>query len=68
MPMMALNQCTKQRIDSGILYVDVDLDCVVRSMGQSVPIKSAKYSLNGSMLTIEVVPDMESILRDVLRK
>jgi len=66
--MMSINQCTKQRIENGILYMDVDLDCVVRSMGQSVPIKSAKYSLNGSMLTIEVVPDMESILRDVLKK
>ncbi len=65
--MMALNQCAKQRIDSGILYVEVDLDCVVRSMGH-VPIKSAKYSLNGSMLAIEVVPDMESILRDVMKK
>ncbi len=66
--MMSINQCAKQRIENGILYVNVDLDCVVRSMGQSVPIKSAKYSLNGSTLTIEVVPDMESILRDVLKK
>jgi hypothetical protein len=66
--MMSINQCARQRIDNGILYVDVDLDCVVRSMGQSIPIKSSKYSLNGSTLTIEVVPDMESILREVMRK
>jgi len=67
MPMMSIN-CTRQRIDSGILYVDVDLDCVVRSMTQSIPIKSSKYSLNGSTLTIEVVPDMESILREVIKR
>jgi len=66
--MMSINQCARQRIDNGILYVDVDLDCVVRSMTQSIPIKSSKYSLNGSTLTIEVVPDMESILREVMRK
>jgi hypothetical protein len=66
--MMSINQCTKQRIENGVLYLDVDLDCVVRSMGQSVPIKSSKYALNGSTLTIEVVPDIESILRDVMKK
>jgi hypothetical protein len=66
--MMSINQCTKQRIENGVLYVDVDLDCVVKSMGQSIPIKSSRYSLNGSTLTIEVVPDIESILRDVMKK
>jgi len=66
--MMSINQCTKQRVDNGVLYVDVDLDCVVKSMGQSIPIKSSRYSLNGSTLTIEVVPDIESILRDVMKK
>jgi len=66
--MMSINQCARQRIDNGILYVDVDLDCVVRSMAQSVPIKSSRYSLNGSTLTIEVVPDMESILREVMKR
>jgi len=46
MPMMALNQCTKQRIDSGILYVDVDLDCVVRSMGQnSWPLSAPAWTM-----------------------
>jgi len=66
--MMALNQCTKQRIDNGILHVDVDLDCVVKSIGQSIPIKSSRYALNGIILTIEVVPDIESILKDVMNK
>jgi len=66
--MMAINQCTKQRIENGILHIDVDLDCVVKSMGQSVPIKSSKYTLNGSTLTIEVIPDMESILSRVMNK
>jgi hypothetical protein len=65
---MMPNQCAKQRIDGGILYVEVDLDCVVKSMSQSIPIKSSRYSLNGSTLTIEVVPDMEKILMDVMNR
>jgi len=65
MPMMP-NQCAKQRIDGGILYVEVDLDCMVRSM--NVPIRDVKYRLNGNVLTIEVVPDVESILNTVLSK
>jgi len=59
-----INQCTKQKTDNGVLYVDVDLDCMVHSM--NVPIKRVKYTLNGSMLTIEVVPDVESILNTIL--
>jgi len=66
--MMAINQCTKQRIDGGTLYIDIDIDCLIRSMGQSIPIKSSKYALNGNVLTIEVVPDMESILSRVMSK
>jgi len=65
---MMPNQCAKQRVNGGILYVDVDLDCVVKSMSQSIPIKSSRYSLNGSTLTIEVVPDMEKILMDVMNR
>ena len=65
---MMPNQCAKPRIDGCILYVDVDLVCVVKSMGQSIPIKSSRYSLNGSTLTIEVVPDMEKILMDVMNR
>ena len=63
---MMPNQCAKQRIDGGILYVEVDLDCMVRSM--NVPIRDVKYRLNGNVLTIEVVPDVESILNTVLSK
>jgi hypothetical protein len=61
-----ISQCTKQKTDSGVLYVEVDLECMVKSM--NVPIKNAKYTLNGSVLTIEVVPDVESILSTVLSK
>jgi len=62
-PMM---NCTRQRTESGVLKVEVDLDCMVRSM--NVPIRDVKYRLNGNMLTIEVVPDVESILSTVLSK
>jgi hypothetical protein len=34
----------------------------------NVPIKDVKYRLNGGMLTIEVVPDVESILNTVLNR
>ena len=58
--------CTRQNTEKGILRVEVDLDCMVRSM--NVPIRDVKYRLNGNMLTIEVVPDVESILNTVLSK
>jgi len=61
-----INQCTRQRTENGVLYVEVDLECMVKSM--NVPIKDAKYKLNGGVLTIEVVPDVESILNTVLSK
>jgi hypothetical protein len=61
-----ISQCTRQKIDNGVLHIEVDLECMVKSM--NVPIKSAKYTLNGSLLVIEVVPDVESILSTVLSK
>jgi hypothetical protein len=61
-----INQCTKQRTDSGVLHVEVDLDCIVKSL--NVPIKNVRYTLSGSILAIEVVPDVESILNTVLSK
>ena len=59
-------QCVRQKTESGKLYVEVDLECMVRSM--NVPIKNARYMLNGSILTIEIVPDVESILGTVLSR
>ncbi|ADJ54250.1 hypothetical protein HAV1_gp27 [Hyperthermophilic Archaeal Virus 1] len=64
--MSMISQCTKQKTDNGVLYVEIDLDCMVKSM--NVPIKDVKYRLNGGMLTIEVVPDVESILNTVLNR
>jgi hypothetical protein len=64
--MSMINQCTKQRVDNGVLYVEVDLECMVKLI--NVPIKSSRYTLNGSTLTIEVVPDVESILNTVLNR
>jgi hypothetical protein len=61
-----MNQCTKQRIDNGVLRVEVDLDCMVKSM--NVPIRSSKYTLNGNILVIEIIPDVESILNTVLNR
>jgi len=61
-----INQCTRQKTENGVLYVEVDLECMVKSM--SVPIKDAKYKLNGSVLIIEIIPDVESILSTVLSK
>jgi hypothetical protein len=58
--------CTRQSTEKGILRVEVDLDCMVRSM--NVPIRDVKYRLSGNVLTIEVVPDVESILNTVLSK
>jgi hypothetical protein len=61
-----INQCTRQKTEGGALYVEVDLECMVKLM--NVPIKNAKYTLNGSVLTIEIIPDVESILSTVLSK
>jgi hypothetical protein len=58
--------CTRQSTEKGVLRVEVDLDCMVRSM--NVPIRDVKYRLSGNLLTIEVVPDVESILNTVLSK
>jgi hypothetical protein len=58
--------CTRQSTEKGVLRVEVDLDCMVRSM--NVPIRDVKYRLNGNLLIIEVVPDVESILNTVLSK
>jgi len=58
--------CTRQSTEKGVLRVEVDLDCMVRSM--NVPIRDVKYHLSGNVLTIEVVPDVESILNTVLSK
>jgi len=63
---MHLVGCTRQNTEKGILRVEVDLDCIVRSM--NVPIRDVKYRLSGNVLTIEVVPDVESILSTVLSK
>jgi hypothetical protein len=64
--MSMISQCTRQRTEGGVLYVEVDLECMVKSM--NVPIKNAKYALNGSILMIEITPDVESILSTVLSK
>jgi hypothetical protein len=61
-----ISQCTRQKIDNGVLHIEVDLECMVKSM--NVPIKDVKYKLSGGMLTIEVVPDVESILNTVLSR
>jgi len=61
-----ISQCTRQRTDGGVLYVEVDLECMVKSI--NVPIKSSRYALNGGVLVIEVVPDVESILNTVLNR
>jgi hypothetical protein len=58
-------QCTKQKTESGVLKVEVDLNCMVKLV--NVPVKDVKYRLDGSTLTIELVPDVESILNTVLR-
>ena len=61
-----ISQCMRQRTDGGVLYVEVDLECMVKSI--NVPIKSSRYALNGGVLVIEVVPDVESILNTVLNR
>jgi hypothetical protein len=58
--------CTRQSTEKGVLRVEVDLDCMVKSI--NVPIRDVKYRLSGNLLTIEVVPDVESILNTVLSK
>ena len=58
--------CTRQSTEKGILRVEVDLDCMVKSI--NVPIRDVKYRLTGNLLTIEVVPDVESILSTVLSR
>jgi len=58
--------CTRQSTEKGVLRVEVDLDCMVKSI--NVPIRDVKYHLSGNVLTIEVVPDVESILNTVLSK
>jgi hypothetical protein len=59
-------QCVAQRVEGGVLKVEVDLNCVVKSI--SIPVKDVRYRLDGGVLVVEVVPDFESILNAVLSK
>jgi hypothetical protein len=61
-----ISQCTRQKIDNGVLHIEVDLECMVKSM--NIPIKDVKYKLSGGVLTIEVVPDLESILNNIINR
>jgi phosphate uptake regulator len=59
--------CMKQKVEEGVLYIDVDMDCLIRS-AVHVPVKSVRYYLRGSILTLEVTPDLERILREAVKE
>ena len=59
---MSVNQCISNKVDGDILTVSVNIDCLFSSFMQQIPIKTKEYRLEGNVLKITVVLDVEKLL------
>ena len=62
-----ISGCMKQKIEEGVLYINVDMDCLIRS-AVHIPVKNVKYYLHNNVLTLEITPDLERILGEIMRE
>jgi hypothetical protein len=62
--------CVKHGTEGGVLKIEINIQCLVDQLVSQakIPIKESRHSINGGVLVIEVVPDVESILSTVLSK
>ena len=60
--------CIRHSTDNGALRVEVSVRCLVDQIisQAKIPVKESRYRVEGDVLIIEVVPDIESILSTVL--
>ena len=60
--------CIRHSTDNGALRVEVNIRCLVDQITSQakIPIKESRYRVEGDVVVIEVVPDVESILNAVL--
>ena len=63
---MLMNQCISNKVDGDILTVSVNIDCLFSSFMQQIPIKTKEYRLEGNVLKITVVLDVEKLLNATL--
>jgi len=59
---MSVNQCISSKVDGVILTASVDIDCMFSNFIQQIPVKTKEYKLEGNMLKITVVLDVEKLL------
>jgi hypothetical protein len=62
--------CTKYSTEGGVLRIEINIQCLVNqiTLQAKIPIKGSRHSVNGGVLVIEIVPDVESILNTVLSR
>jgi hypothetical protein len=62
--------CIRYGIVDGALRVEVSIQCLLDQIvaHAKIPVKESKHKVEGDVLIIEVVPDVESILNSVLNK
>jgi hypothetical protein len=62
--------CVKYSTEGGVLRIEISIQCLVDQIASQakIPIKEFKHRINGGILMIEIVPDVESILNTILSK
>jgi hypothetical protein len=62
--------CVKYGTEGGVLKVEVGIRCLIDQIisQAKVPVKESRYRVEGDVVVIEVVPDIESILNSILNK
>jgi hypothetical protein len=63
---MSMNQCISNKVDGDVLSVSVNIDCLFSSFMQQLPVKTKEYRLEGNVLKITVVLDVEKLLNATL--
>jgi hypothetical protein len=62
--------CVRHHAEGGALKVEISIQCLIDQIAAQarIPIKEYKHRVEGGVLIIEVVPDVESILNTVLSR
>jgi hypothetical protein len=62
--------CIRHSTEGGVLRVEISIQCLVDQITAQtkVPIKESRHRVEGDVLVIEVVPDIESILNSILNR
>lgn len=62
--------CVRHSTEGGVLRVEVSVRCLVGYIisQAKIPVKESRYRVEGDVVVIEVVPDIESILNTILSR